>query len=164
VRDRIADPWGSRTPYPRAGEWPVRVDTYLQDGIEPEDVERWVPTASILHSNGDGLDIAVKDGRMVGVRGRADSRINQGRLGPKDLFGWQANASSDRLTRPLVRRDGELVETDWDTAMDALVSHSKQLLAEQGPNAFGIYTSGQLFLEEYYTLGVIGARGWAATT
>jgi hypothetical protein len=74
--DRIADPWGTRTPYARGAEWPVLVDTYLADGVAPGDVERWVPTASILHSNGDALDIAVSGGRMVGVRGRADSRVN----------------------------------------------------------------------------------------
>ena len=33
------------------------------------------------------LDIAVKDGRIVGVRGRADDRVNHGRLGPKGLYG-----------------------------------------------------------------------------
>ena len=45
-----------------------------------DEVERWVPTASVPHSNGDGLDIAVKGGRMVGVRGRAVDRVNHGRL------------------------------------------------------------------------------------
>jgi anaerobic selenocysteine-containing dehydrogenase len=44
------------------------------------------------------------------------------------------------------------VETDWDTAMDRIVQRSKELLAEQGPSALGFYTTGQLFLEEYYTL------------
>ncbi len=39
------------------------------------------------------MDIAVRDERIVGVRGRAEDRVNHGRLGPKDLFGWQANAS-----------------------------------------------------------------------
>lgn len=43
-------------------------------------------------------------------------RVNHGRLDPQDLFGRQADHSPDRLTRPLVRRDGELVETDRDTA------------------------------------------------
>lgn len=157
--DRIADPWGTRTPYARGEDWPVRVDTRLDDGVTPDQVDEWVPTASILHSNGDALDIAVKDGGIVGVRGRADSRVNHGRLGPKDLFGWQANRSADRLTRPLIRIDGELVETDWDTAMQAMVDRSNELLDEQGPSAFGIYTSGQLFLEEYYTLGVLGRAG-----
>src|SRR5215212_8566695 len=159
MSDRIADPWGSRTPYARGSSWPVRVDCFLADGLGPEEVDRWVPTASILHSNGDALDIAVKDEWMVGVRGRGESRVNRGRLGPKDLFGWQANASRDRLTRPLIRRGGELVETDWDTAMEALVERSRALLAEQGPSAFGIYTSGQLFLEEYYTLAVLARAG-----
>ena len=54
------------------------------------------------------IDIAVKDGRMVGVRGRAEDRVNHGRLGPKGLYGWQANHASDRLTRPLVRDGGTL--------------------------------------------------------
>ena len=159
MSDRIADPWGSRTPYARGTEWPVRVDMHLEGGLSADAVDAWVPTASILHSNGDALDIAVKDGRMVGVRGRADSRVNHGRLGPKDLFGWQANGSPDRLTRPLVRRNGTLEESDWETAMEAMAERSRELLADQGPSAFGIYTTGQLFLEEYYTLGVIGRAG-----
>ncbi|MFD0539910.1 molybdopterin-dependent oxidoreductase [Actinomadura luteofluorescens] len=157
--DRIAEPWGTRTPYGPGEDWPVRVDTFLEEGITPRDVDRWVPTASILHSNGDGMDIAVKDGRMVGVRGAAGDRINRGRLDPKDLYAWQAGASPDRLTRPLVRRNGTLVETDWDTAMDAVVRRSRELLDEQGSGAFGFYTSGQLFLEEYYTLTTIARAG-----
>nr|WP_281363241.1 nitrate reductase [Nocardioides perillae] len=112
-----------------------------------------------MHSNGDGLDIAVKDGRIVGVRGRAEDRVNHGRLGPKDLYGWQANGSPDRLTKPLVRRDGELVETDWDTAMEAVAGRTKELLAERGASSIAFYTTGQLFLEEYYTLGLIAHGG-----
>lgn len=157
--DRIADIWGARTPYARGAPWPVRVDTHLEEGLTSDDVDRWVQTASILHSNGDALDIAVKDDRIVGVRGRGADRVNHGRLGPKDLFGWQANASPDRLTRPLVRRRGRLVETSWDEAMDAVVTRTRELLDEQGPSAVGFYTTGQLFLEEYYTLGVIAHGG-----
>ncbi|GAA4419184.1 nitrate reductase [Georgenia halophila] len=156
--DRIADVWGTRTPYARGATWPVRVDTHLEDGADLESVD-WVQTASILHSNGDALDIAVDDGRIVGVRGRAEDRVNHGRLGPKDLYGWQANASPDRLTRPLVRKGGELVETSWEEAMGLVASRTKELLAEQGPSAVGFYTTGQLFLEEYYTLGVLAHGG-----
>ncbi|HEY0645838.1 MAG TPA: nitrate reductase [Nocardioides sp.] len=158
-RDRIAEPWGPRTPYGPGETWPVRVDAFLTDGVGAEDVDRWVQSASILHSNGDAMDIAVKDGRIVGVRGRAGDRVNHGRLGPKDLYGWQANHSPDRLTRPLVRRDGVLVETDWDTAMDAVAGRTRELLEERGPSSVGFYTTGQLFLEEYYTLGLIAHGG-----
>ena len=157
--DRIRNPWGERTPYPRDGEWPTRVDLHLAGGIEPGDVDDWFISASILHSNGDEIDIAVKDGRIVGVRGDEHSRVNHGRLGPKDLYGWQANNSPDRLTRPLVRENGELRETDWDTAMERVAARSKELLADQGPGSHGFYTSGQLFLEEYYTLAVMVRAG-----
>jgi anaerobic selenocysteine-containing dehydrogenase len=136
-RDAIGDPWGSRSPFARGGPWPTRVDIHLAEGVTEADVERWVPTASLLHSNGDAMDIAVAGGRIVGVRGRAEDRVNRGRLGPKDLFGWQANASADRLTRPLVRRKGRLVETDWDTAMSRVVAESKRLLGEWGPSSIG---------------------------
>jgi anaerobic selenocysteine-containing dehydrogenase len=138
----------------------VRVDTFLEPGVREADVERWAQSASTLHSNGDGIDIAVKGGRIVGVRGRAADRVNHGRLGPKDLFGWQAANAGDRLRRPLVRERGRLVETDWDTAMERIADRSRELLADPGGwGRFGFYTSGQLFLEEYYTLAVIGKAG-----
>ncbi|MGW5573994.1 molybdopterin oxidoreductase family protein [Nocardia thailandica] len=157
--DRIAEPWGTRTPYGPGQPWPVRVDTCLAPGVAPGDVDAWVQSASVLHSNGDALDIAVRDNRVVGVRGRAVDRVNRGRLGPKDLFGWQAGNAADRLTQPLIRCDGELVPTDWDTAMDAVAGRTRALLDEYGPGSIGFYTTGQLFLEEYYTLAVIGRGG-----
>ena len=101
MTDRIADPWGPRTPYgPHDVVWPARVDTFLAPGLTEADVEEWVPSASVLHSNGDAMEIAVAGGRIVGVRGRAADRVNRGRLDPKDLYGWQANHSPDRLRRP----------------------------------------------------------------
>ncbi|WP_432936350.1 molybdopterin oxidoreductase family protein [Kribbella sp. CA-253562] len=157
--DRIAEPWGTRTPYAAGQDWPTRVDLYLDEGVTEADVDHWAQSASILHSNGDALDIAVKNGRIAGVRGRAVDRVNRGRLGPKDLFGWQANHSPDRLTRPLVRRDGELVETDWDTAMGIVAGRAKELLEQRGPSSIGFYTTGQLFLEEYYTLALLAHGG-----
>jgi len=159
MADRIDAPWGERTAFPRGASWPEWVDAHLEEGLQERDVDRWVQSACVLCSHGCGLDVAVKDGRIVGVRGRAEDRVNRGRLGPKGLYGWQANNSPDRLTRPLIRRDGELVETDWQTALGAVVERSRQLLDEAGPLAFGFYTSGQLFLEEYYTLAVIGQAG-----
>ena len=33
MTDRITNPWGERTPFPRDGEWPARKDQYLQEGV-----------------------------------------------------------------------------------------------------------------------------------
>jgi len=152
TRDSIKDIWGERTPY--YGNWPVRVDANME--AEPE---RWVQSACVLCSCGCALDIGVKDGRIVGVRGRADDPVNHGRLGPKGLYGWQANNSRDRLTQPMIRKGSELVTASWDEAMDLIVQRSKEIVKKHTALGIGFYTSGQLFIEEYYTLGVIGKAG-----
>lgn len=132
---------------------------HLDEGLAEDDIDQWVQSASILHSNGDALDIAVKNQRIVGVRGRAVDRVNRGRLDTKDIYGWQANNSKDRLTTPLIRQEGQLVETDWDTAMQYIVDETQKLLGARGPSAIGFYTTGQLFAEEYYTLTTIAHGG-----
>ena len=82
MTDRIANLWGKRTPFGSGEEWPVRVDQFLEDDVSEEEVDRWVQTASVLHSNGDALDVAVKNGRIVGIRGRVVDRMNRGRVDP----------------------------------------------------------------------------------
>jgi ferredoxin-nitrate reductase len=151
-RDSIADVWGPRTPYRE--RWPVRVDEHTS-----EMPERWVPSACLLCSYGCGIDIGVKEGRIVGVRGRESDRTSHGRLGPKGLHGWAANHSRDRLTVPLIRRKGELQPASWDDAMNVIVRRSKELIDRHTANSIAFYTSGQLFLEEYYTLGILGKAG-----
>src|SRR3954467_4275025 len=158
MSDRIADIWGARTPYANGEDWPQRVDEYLEPGVSDDEVV-WVQSACVLCSQGCGMDIAVHDGHMVGVRGRSTEHVNHGRLGPKGLFGWQANSSPDRLTQPLVRRDGRLQPASWDEAMALVVERSRHVLAEHGPLGLGFYNSGQLFLEDYYTLGVLVRAG-----
>lgn len=152
TRDSIIDIWGDRTPY--FGEWSVRVDERTL-----EEPDQWVQSACLLCSNGCGMDIGVKDGKIVGVRGRAVDAVNQGRLGPKGLHGWIANNSIDRLTKPLIRRHGQLEEASWDEAMNLIVQRSKEIREKYTSGAIGFYTSGQLFIEEYYTRGVIGKAG-----
>jgi ferredoxin-nitrate reductase len=151
-RDSIKDIWGKRTPYQEV--WSERVD----ERTSPV-VDSWVQSACVLCSNGCGLEIGVKDGRIVGVRGRADDHVNRGRLGPKGLHGWEANNSADRLTTSLIRKQGELKPASWDEAMNLIVEKSKTIISKHSPSALGFYTSGQLFLEEYYTLAVIGKAG-----
>lgn len=151
-RDSIANIWGDRTPY--INDWPVRVDEQLS-----ENADRWVQTACVLCSNGCGLEIGTKDGHIVGVRGLGTDRVNHGRLGPKGLHGWVANNSKDRLRVPYIRKNGKLRESSWDEAMQLIVKKTKEIRDKYTNNAIAFYTTGQLFLEEYYALGVIGKAG-----
>jgi ferredoxin-nitrate reductase len=151
--DRISDVWGPRTPHGK-DEWPERVDQRILDTPD-----HWVQSACVLCSNGCALDIGVKDGKIVGVRGRAVDRVNKGRLGPKGLHGWESSNSLDRLTTPLIRRDGTLQPASWDEAMGLIVQRTKDIKAQYTGGAIGFYNTGQLFLEEYYTLAIMGDCG-----
>ena len=155
-RDSITDVWGARTPHAgsQPGTWPVRQDLRVLE--EPTE---WVQSVCVLCSTGCGVDVGVRDGRMVGIRGRAGDRVNHGRLGPKGLHGWEANHTDDRLTVPLIRKGGQLVESTWDEAMTLIVDRSKELKAKYGRGSIGFYNSGQLFLEEYYTLALVAEAG-----
>jgi anaerobic selenocysteine-containing dehydrogenase len=59
----------------------------------------------------------------------------------------------------MIRNGSELVEASWDEAMDLITSRSTELLESRGPLSHSFYTAGQLMLEEYYTLSVIGKAG-----
>lgn len=152
TRNSIIDLWGKRTPH--QGDWPVRVDERIL-----EEPEKWIQSSCVLCSTGCGVDIGVKGDRIVGIRGRAADRTNLGRLGPKGLHGWLANHSQGRLTSPLIRRNGRLIETSWEEAFNVLVTRSRSLIEQYGGGTIGFYNSGQLLLEEYYTLAVLSEAG-----
>lgn len=67
--------------------------------------------------------------------------------------------SADRLTHPLVRKNGRLERASWDEAMGLIVSKAKDVRERLTRHGIGFYTSGQLFLEEYYVLALVGKGG-----
>ncbi|MFL5677444.1 MAG: molybdopterin-dependent oxidoreductase, partial [Chloroflexota bacterium] len=152
TRDSIQDIWGPRTPH--VGQWPTRIDE--RSIAEPE---RWVSSVCVLCSLGCGVEVGASDGQIVGIRGRADDRVNHGRLGPKGLHGWEANASADRLTTPLIRDGDRLVPASWDAAMSLIVERSRRDIERFGAGSHGFYNSGQLMLEEYYALALVSEAG-----
>jgi ferredoxin-nitrate reductase len=154
ARDSIRDVWGPRTGFAGEGRWPER-----RDERTTREPERWVKSVCVLCSTGCGLEIGVKDGHIVGVRGDRLDRVNRGRLGPKGLHGWEANHSADRLTGPLIRRGGRLEPASWDEALDLIAARTTSVKAQYGAGALGFYNSGQLCLEEHYTLAVIAEIG-----
>ncbi|WP_322922176.1 molybdopterin-dependent oxidoreductase [Paenibacillus campi] len=124
------------------------------------EVDRWVYSTCNICSVGCGCHIAVKDDKIVGIKGNGDHPINRGRLGPKGENQWYANNSPDRLLTPLIRnRHGQLQPASWEEAMELIVTKAKQSLQEQGSNSIAIYSTGQGYLEDYYTIAKIGRAG-----
>lgn len=134
-----------------------RIDTNLGVGGEPD---KWVRSACLLCSNGCGLEIAVKDGRIAGVRGSAGHPVNFGHLGPKGEHAWVANNSRRRGVSPMIRRSKRepLQPVSWAEALDFFVERFQDAWG-QGRDNLACYNSGQLTIEELYTLGKLWRGG-----
>ncbi|CAN5654128.1 molybdopterin oxidoreductase family protein [soil metagenome] len=67
-----------------------------------------------------GLVLTIDHDRVTGARGDRDDVFSAGFICPKGATFAELDNDPDRLTRPLVRRDGELVEVSWDEAFAAV--------------------------------------------
>ena len=86
-----------------------------------------------------GLEIETDGHEVVAVRGDDEDVFSQGFICPKAYGIKQLHEDPDRLTTPLVRRDGELVEASWDEAFEEIDRRLSPILAEHGRNSVGVY-------------------------
>jgi anaerobic selenocysteine-containing dehydrogenase len=123
--------------------------------------EHWVKTTCGYCSVGCGMLIGVREGAAVAVRGDPDHPVNQGRLCPKGLSEHHTIAAPGRLHQPLMRADRSqaLAPATWDDALARVAGGFTSLMAEHGPDAVAILSTGQLVTEEFYALGKLARLG-----
>ena len=92
-------------------------------------------------------------GKVVGVEPRYDWPVNEGRLCPKGVLAYTQLDNPDRLLRPLVRRAGRQVQTDWDDALDLVVKGIQSVQAKHGKDAFAVYSGSSMTNEKCYLAG-----------
>jgi len=88
----------------------------------------------------------------VGVSPSRAHPVSRGRL---CLKGWHAHElmdNSSRLTRPLVRRGGQLVEASWSEATKAAAQGLRDVLSSEGPEGVGVLGSARGTNEDNYVL------------
>ena len=86
-----------------------------------------------------GLAVTMRGDEVVSVRGDADDVFSRGFLCPKSQGLKQLHDDPDRLTKPLVRRDGELVEASWEEAFEAVAEGLGRVLGGGGRDAVAVY-------------------------
>ena len=112
-------------------------------------VDRRVRTVCSYCGVGCQLDLLVAGGRVVGAL-PADGPSNRGRLCVKGRFAHSFIGHPDRLTSPLVRRDGRLVEATWDEALDLVAGRFRAALDRLGPHGVAGLASARCTNEENY--------------
>lgn len=86
-----------------------------------------------------GLTLTIDDGRVTGARGDHDDAFSAGFICPKGASFGELDNDPDRLTRPLVRRDGVLTEATWDEAYAVVADRLGAVIAAHGGASVGVY-------------------------
>ncbi|MFD3454109.1 molybdopterin oxidoreductase family protein [Streptomyces sp. NPDC058691] len=86
-----------------------------------------------------GLTLTIEDDRVTRARGDRDDVFSAGFICPKGAAFGEVDGDPDRLTAPLVRREGRLVEATWAEAWEAVATGLGGVLAEHGRAASAVY-------------------------
>jgi len=89
--------------------------------------------------------VGVKNGRVVAIEGDQLAEVNKGLLCVKGYHVGLALYGKDRLTQPLLRRNGVLEPISWEEAVETI---AQKIMA--APEQFAIYGSGQWTIPEGY--------------
>ncbi|MDO5111842.1 MAG: formate dehydrogenase subunit alpha [Clostridia bacterium] len=97
------------------------------------------------------MDLLTKDGKVVGVE-PADGATNHNLLCVKGKFAFNFVNHPDRLTKPMIRKEkgGELVEAEWNEALDLIADKLKAIKAENGADALAGFASARATNEDNY--------------
>ncbi|MFI1432629.1 molybdopterin oxidoreductase family protein [Streptomyces lydicus] len=85
-----------------------------------------------------GLTVTLDGDRITAARGDRDDVFSKGFVCPKGASFGELDADPDRLTRPLVRRDGVLTEATWDEAFAAVQAGLRPVVEAHGPDAVAV--------------------------
>ncbi|MBN1862994.1 MAG: (2Fe-2S)-binding protein [Dehalococcoidales bacterium] len=94
--------------------------------------EREVKTTCPYCAVGCQMYLGIKNDRIVGVRGDPEGPSNQGRLCVKGRFGIAEFVHhEDRLTTPLIKRNGKFEEASWEEALSLVAEKLKQYNSDE---------------------------------
>ncbi len=129
------------------GECVVRCPTAaltIKDAVIPTyEVETTCPYCGV----GCGMYLGVRNGKIVSVRGSHNSKANDGKLCVKGRFGIAGYVhSEERLTSPLIKKDGRFVESSWDEALGLIA----EKLSSYPKEEVGIISSSRCTNEDNY--------------
>jgi NADH-quinone oxidoreductase subunit G len=103
-------------------------------------------------SLGSNIVVQVKQDRVMRVLPRENEEVNECWLSDRDRFSYEALNSEERLTSPMVKRDGRWEEVDWATALEYVATELGRVKGAYGPEAIGALATAQSTSEELYLL------------
>lgn len=101
---------------------------------------------------GSNMSLHVRRGQVLRAAPRENERLNETWLSDRDRFSYTGLTHEQRLMQPMIKQDGVWRETDWPTALDAVVRELMQVIHEQKSMQVGAQISASATVEECYLL------------
>ncbi len=126
------------------------VDAQLK-GVHEWEVTK-ARTTCPLCGVGCNFDLNVKNGRVVGVTSTPEAAVNGKDLCVKGRYHFDMIHSPERLTTPLIKKNGVLTESGWDETLDLVAARLGQIKAGHGPDALAALSSARCTNEENWLM------------
>jgi len=127
----------------------------LQEKVLRTTVRTWevkkVKTTCPYCGTGCNFELNVKDNKVVGITS-CDGDVNGRALCVKGRFGYGFIHHPERLTSPLIKKDGQLVEASWEEAIDLVAQKLGDVKKQFGPDALAVLSSARCTNEENYLI------------
>jgi formate dehydrogenase major subunit len=107
-----------------------------------------VKTVCVYCGVGCNLYLGVRGNTVVSSRGDRESIVNKGRLCVKGRFGYSFVNHPERLSKPLIKKDGVFVESSWDEALDLVA----RKFSESKGSKFAALSSAKIPNEDNYVI------------
>jgi len=103
-------------------------------------------------STGANLIVQVKLAEVKRVLPLENEDVNECWIADRDRFSYEALNGPERLTAPMIRRDGEWKTVAWNDALDHVARSLTQIAVEHGAQSIGALASPMSTLEELHLL------------
>jgi NADH-quinone oxidoreductase subunit G len=97
-------------------------------------------------------NLSMQEGKIIRARGKEGIGINSGDLCARGRFGFDYIYSENRLTQPMIRKEGILTEVSWKEALDFITQRLDSVKTHHGPSAIGAIGSQRCTIEDNYML------------
>lgn len=100
-----------------------------------------------------GIQLKVKDDKVIGFEPREDFPVNQGKLCPKGVKRYMQNEHPDRLIAPLIRNEEGFRKANWDEAISKTADAIKRIQKKYGNDSFAFLGGASMTNEKAYLNG-----------
>jgi len=121
-----------------------------RETLKLDKIEKKVQTTCPYCGVGCQIELLVQDGKIVRSNGVEGVSPNDGRLCVKGRFGYEFVHSPDRLTKPLIKRNGKFEEATWDEAINLIATKFGEIKEKYGPDSLAGYASAKCTNEDNY--------------